>query len=104
MSSSSLGIRMKPELKLDNLYRFIQLENGEFEFSLVTPFSPSHRAMSKDRKVIGAGYITVFDKRARLDDTWSSTLGIGCSDECKQALEKLLELPVVGKTRVSLWG
>ena len=66
MSSSSLGIRMKPELKLDYLYRFIQLENGEFEFSLVTPFSPSHRAMSKDRKVIGAGYITVFDKRVKL--------------------------------------
>lgn len=89
----------KPNLKVGDLYRFIQLENGDFEFGLVTPFSASHRAMSKDRKVIGAGYIIPLVDVVRLEETWSSTLSIGCSAECEEALEKLFGLPVVGKLR-----
>jgi hypothetical protein len=86
-----------PDLKVGESYRFIQLEDKKFEFELVEPFSRSHCGMAKDRKVIGAGYITIFANKVRMDDPWSSSLNVGCSAQCESDLSVFLGKKVVGK-------
>lgn len=83
------------ELEVGELYRFIQLENGEFEFDRVTiTGGNSHKFMANERKVIAAGYIAIKKDHIVMHDPWSSTLGIGCNEQTYKDLEKCLNKPI----------
>lgn len=72
----------------NELYKFIKVD-GEYEFCKVTPFCKSHKEMAAGRKVEAAGLISIWGKEVRLDDSWSSTLNIGCKDEHVEEIAKL---------------
>jgi hypothetical protein len=79
------------ELEVGELYRFIQLENGEFEFDHVdATMGNSHRFMANGRKVISAGYVSIKRDSIKVPEPWSSTLGIGCNEQTYKDLEKTL--------------
>jgi len=85
------------ELEVGEFYRFIQLEDCEFEFELVTEFGLSHFRMANGRKIISAGYISVYEDHIRMDDPWSVSLGIGCNEQTYKDLEKTLGKRVKNK-------
>ena len=85
------------ELEVGELYRFIQFADKEFEFELATPFGLTHFCMANGRKIISAGYISVYEKHIRMDDPWSISLGIGCAEQTYKDLEKTLGKQVKDK-------
>jgi len=81
-------------------YKFIKVDGGEYEFCKVTPFCKSHKEMAAGRKVEAAGLISIWGKEGkevRLDDSWSSTLNIGCQDKHLEEIAKLHGLTIRDK-------
>lgn len=72
----------------NEVYKFVKVD-GKYEFCRVTPFSKSHKEMAAGRKAEAAGLISIWGKEVRLEDSWSSSLGIGCKDEHVEEIAKL---------------
>jgi hypothetical protein len=72
----------------NELYKFIKVD-GKYEFCRVAPFSKSHADMAAGRKVEAAGLFSVWGKEVRPEDSWSTTLKVGCADQDFQEIAKL---------------
>jgi hypothetical protein len=69
-------------------YKFIRVD-GKYEFSKLTASSPSHRELAAGRKVEAAGLVSAKPGVVILEDSWSSTLGIGSGQQDAEAIAAL---------------
>ena len=80
-------------------FKFIRLKYGEFLFTEVVPGNTlSHKDMAKKtwagtKGITDAGVIFTFPDYWRLEESYSTTLKIGCSEQALEDLKKLITQP-----------
>ena len=83
-----------------DVYKFLRMASGEWRFWLVESML-SHREAAKGEAVSSAGCISLWDINgefvARMEDPWSSTLGMGCLADDEAALEGVLGTRLRGR-------